>query len=43
LGSPGLAITVLALPLAPLAALAEALAGVAGRGGTIAVLARRLP
>jgi hypothetical protein len=38
-----LAITVIALPLAPLAVLAELLAGVVGRGGTIAVLARRLP
>jgi predicted SAM-dependent methyltransferase len=38
-----LAITVIALPLAPVAVLAELLAGVAGRGGTIAVLARRLP
>jgi hypothetical protein len=37
----GLAITVAAAGLAPVAALAELLAGVAGRGGTIAVLARR--
>ncbi len=36
-----LAITLLALPLAPLAALAELAAGIARRGGTIAVLARR--
>jgi SAM-dependent methyltransferase len=43
LRSRDLAITVLALPLAPIAGLAEVLAGVAGRGGTIAVLARRLP
>jgi SAM-dependent methyltransferase len=39
--SPDLAITVLALPLAPVAALAELGAGLARRGGTIAVLARR--
>jgi hypothetical protein len=39
--SPDLAITLLALPLAPLAALAELAAGLARRGGTIAVLARR--
>ena len=39
--SGDLAITALALPLAPFAALAEVLAGVARRGGTIAVLARR--
>jgi hypothetical protein len=38
-----LSITVLGLPLAPIAALAELLAGVAGHGGTIAVLARRVP
>lgn len=36
-----LVITALALPLAPLAAVGELGAGVAGRGGTIAVLARR--
>ena len=36
-----LAITLAMLPLAPVAALMEALAGAAGRGGTIAVLARR--
>jgi SAM-dependent methyltransferase len=36
-----LAVTVVALPLAPLAALAELAAGLARRGGTIAVLARR--
>lgn len=39
--STDLAITALALPLAPIAALAELLTGVARRGGTIAVLARR--
>lgn len=39
--SPDLAITLLALPLAPAAAVLEALAGLSGRGGTIAVLARR--
>ncbi len=39
--SPDLAITLAALPLAPLAALLELGAGLAGRGGTIAVLARR--
>jgi hypothetical protein len=33
--------TVAALPLAPLAAGVEALAGLAGRGGTVAVLATR--
>jgi hypothetical protein len=38
-----LMVTVLALPLAPLAALAELLAGLARRGGTIAVVARRRP
>jgi SAM-dependent methyltransferase len=37
-----LAITVGALALAPVAMLAELLAGLAGRGGTIAVLARRV-
>jgi SAM-dependent methyltransferase len=36
-----LAITVAALGMAPVAALAELLAGLTGRGGTIAVLARR--
>jgi SAM-dependent methyltransferase len=41
--SPDLAITVLALPLAPAAAMAELAAGLARRGGTIAVLARRSP
>jgi SAM-dependent methyltransferase len=41
--STDLAISVMALPLAPVAAIAEMLAGAAGRGGTIAVLARRLP
>jgi SAM-dependent methyltransferase len=39
--SPDLAITILALPLAPAAALVELAAGLARRGGTIAVLARR--
>jgi SAM-dependent methyltransferase len=39
--SADVALTALALPLAPAAALAELLAGLAGRGGTIAVLARR--
>jgi SAM-dependent methyltransferase len=39
--STDLLVTVLALPLAPIAALAEVLAGAARRGGTIAVLARR--
>ena len=33
--------TALAVPLAPVAALAELAAGLAGRGGTVAVLARR--
>ena len=37
-----LAITVAALGVAPVAVLAELLAGLAGRGGTIAVLARRV-
>lgn len=41
--SRDLAISVLALPLAPLAVVAELAAGLAGRGGTIAVLARRAP
>ncbi|MDQ6806959.1 MAG: class I SAM-dependent methyltransferase, partial [Actinomycetota bacterium] len=39
--SPDLAITALALPLAPVAAIAELAAGLARRGGTIAVLAKR--
>jgi SAM-dependent methyltransferase len=39
--SSDLAVTILALPLAPVAALAEVVAGAARRGGTIAVLARR--
>ncbi len=39
--SPDLAITLAATALAPVAALAELLAGLAHRGGTIAVLARR--
>ncbi len=39
--SADLAITALVLPLAPLAAVAELIAGVIGHGGTIAVLARR--
>jgi SAM-dependent methyltransferase len=39
--SPDLALTVVALPLAPAAALLELAAGLARRGGTIAVLARR--
>jgi SAM-dependent methyltransferase len=43
LRSPDLLITALAVPLAPVAALAELAAGLAGRGGTIAVLARRAP
>jgi SAM-dependent methyltransferase len=43
LRSPDLALTALALPLAPVAALLELSAGLTGRGGTIAVLARRLP
>ena len=37
-----LAITVAALAVAPVAVLAELLAGLAGRGRTIAVLARRV-
>ena len=41
LRSPDLAISAAALPLAPLAAAIELGAGLAGRGGTIAVLARR--
>lgn len=39
--SPDLAVTALAVPLAPLAALLELAAGLARRGGTIAVVARR--
>lgn len=42
LSARDLAITVAALAVAPVAALAELLAGLAGRGGTIAVLARRV-
>lgn len=38
-----LTITALAVPLAPVAALLELVAGWAGRGGTIAVVARREP
>jgi SAM-dependent methyltransferase len=41
--SPDLAVTLLALPLIPLAAAAELAAGLARRGGTIAVTARRAP
>jgi SAM-dependent methyltransferase len=41
LASPDLAITLAMVPLAPVAALVELAAGRAGRGGTIAVLARR--
>jgi hypothetical protein len=41
LASWDLPITVLALPLVPVAALAELIAGLARRGGTIAVIARR--
>ena len=37
------ALTAAALPLAPLAAAVELIAGLVGRGGTIAVLARRAP
>ena len=40
-GSTDLLITAAALPLAPVAALTELAAGLAGRGGTIAVRARR--
>ena len=36
-----LVVTGLALPLVPVAAAAEVLAGMARRGGTIAILARR--
>ena len=38
--SADLAVTLVALPLAPVAALVELFAGLAGRGGTLAVLAR---
>ena len=41
LASSDLLVSALALPLAPVAALAELGAGLAGRGGTVAVLARR--
>jgi SAM-dependent methyltransferase len=41
LRSPDLLVTIAALPLAPVAAVIELFAGLAGRGGTIAVLARR--
>jgi SAM-dependent methyltransferase len=41
LRSPDAAITALGVPLLPLAAAVELIAGLAGRGGTIAVLARR--
>jgi SAM-dependent methyltransferase len=40
LRSPDLAISAVALPLAPLAGALELLAGVSGHGGTVAVLAR---
>lgn len=40
--SADLAISLACLPLVPVAAVAELLAGLAGRGGTIAVLARRV-
>lgn len=39
--SPDLAVSAAALPLLPVAALAELIAGLARRGGTVAVLARR--
>ena len=39
--SPDLLVTALGVPLMPIAALAELMAGAAGRGGTIAVLAAR--
>ncbi|HVS28472.1 MAG TPA: class I SAM-dependent methyltransferase [Solirubrobacteraceae bacterium] len=42
LGSPDALVTLLAIPLAPPAALLELAAGIARRGGTIAVLARRV-
>ena len=41
--SADLAITLLALPLVPLAAVVEYVSGLRRRGGTIALLARRLP
>jgi SAM-dependent methyltransferase len=41
LGSLDLAVTVLALPLVPVAAVLEVAAGLVGRGGTIVTLARR--
>ena len=41
LGGRDAAITAAALPLAPVAAAAELAAGLAGRGGTIAVVAAR--
>ncbi len=41
LRSRDVAVTVAAVPLAPVAFLAEGVAGAAGRGGTIAVLAKR--
>ena len=41
LHSRDLAITLAAMPLAPVAVVAEGIAGIARRGGTIAVLARR--
>jgi SAM-dependent methyltransferase len=41
--SPDLLVSLLALPLAPFAALAELIAGLARRGGTIAVVATRRP
>jgi 2-polyprenyl-3-methyl-5-hydroxy-6-metoxy-1,4-benzoquinol methylase len=41
--SPDLVVTAFAVPFVPVAALLELAAGLAGRGGTIAVLARRLP
>ncbi len=42
LRSRDLAVTLAALPLLPLAAVLELAAGVAGRGGTVAVVARRV-
>lgn len=42
LRTPDLAFTIAALPLIPLAALAELGADLAGRGGTVAVLAKRI-
>jgi SAM-dependent methyltransferase len=41
LRSRDLLVTLLALPLVPVAVVAELVAGLAGRGGTVAVLARR--